>query len=91
MEITEQINKLICSPLFWDTQASNIDTEQNARFIIERIITRGTFQNWKLLLDYYGHDRVLKEALMIRTLDPKSLCYLSVFFNVEETKFRCFS
>ena len=81
----------IPSSLFWDTDARHIDIECNARFIIERVITRGTLEDWKRLLSFYGNDRVRKEVVMIRTLDPKSLCYLSVFFNLKESDFRCCS
>ncbi len=75
--------------LFWDTDLQNIDTECHARFVIERVISRGTFADWKKILNVYGYDRVRDEVLMIRSLDPKSLSYLSVFFNIEESKFRC--
>jgi len=85
----KETQKLLQSSLFWDTSSQDIDTDQNARFIIERVITRGTIKDWKTLLSFYGNDRVRKEVLSIRSLDPKSLAYLSVYFNVEESKFRC--
>ncbi len=75
--------------LFWDTRLDHIDIEKHARFIIERVITRGTLDDWKTVLKTYGHDRVRSEVLSIRSLDPKSLAYLSVFFNLDESEFRC--
>ena len=84
-----ETQKLLHSSLFWDTNASHIDIDRNARFIIERVISRGTLNDWKTLLAFYGKDRVRKEVVLIRSLDPKSLCYLSVFFNIERSKFRC--
>jgi hypothetical protein len=90
-KIKEETQKLLYSPLFWDTNGDHIDTDRNARFIIERVISRGTLNDWKTLLSFYGNNRVKKEVVLIRTLDPKSLCYLSVFFNIEESKFRCCS
>jgi len=82
---------LLRSSLFWDTNAHDIDTDRNARFIIERVISRGTLQDWKTLLAFYGKDRVRQEVVRIRSLDPKSLCYLGVFFELEESDFRCCS
>jgi len=87
----KETQKLLHSPLFWDTNASHIDTDRNARFIIERVISRGTLNDWKTLLAFYGNDKVRKEVLSIRFLDPKTLCYLSVFFDIEESNFRCCS
>ncbi len=75
--------------LFWDTRIDHIDTEKHARFVIERVIARGTLDDWKTVLNIYGHDRVRREVLSIRSLDPKSLAYLSIFFDIDETEFKC--
>ena len=87
----KETQKILQSSLFWDTDIHHIDTDGNARFIIERVVTRGTIKDWKNILAFYGNDRVREEVLSIRSLDPKSLAYLSVYFNVEETKFRCYN
>lgn len=85
------LKKLLHSPLFWDIEASQIDTDRNSRFIIERVISRGTLNDWKTILAFYGKEKIRKEVLLIRSIDHKTLCYLSVFFNIKESDFRCCS
>ena len=83
--------KLLQSTLFWDTIPEHIDPDRNVRFIIERVISRGSLKDWKNILAFYGNNRIQKEVVGIRSLDSKSLSYLSVFFNIDESKFRCCS
>ncbi len=35
--------------LFWDTDYQDIDYEKHARFVIERVVTRGNLKDWKEL------------------------------------------
>ncbi len=75
--------------LFWDVNSKAIDIDSHARFIIERIVTKGTWADWQNLVNIYGKQRILAEAMKIRSLDQKSFNFLTVYFNVEKEKFRC--
>jgi len=44
--------------LFWDVDVTCLDMVAHARFIIERVVTRGTLDDWKLLLDLYGKEKI---------------------------------
>ncbi|NUO00501.1 MAG: hypothetical protein HUU01_07795 [Saprospiraceae bacterium] len=44
--------------LFWDTDETTLDLEKNARFIIERVLSRGRLSDWFILLKLYGQDRI---------------------------------
>jgi hypothetical protein len=85
----KKVQHFFHSSLFWDVDTNCLDIDIHARFIIERVITRGNMGDWKMLLNLYGKKRVRDEAVTIRSLDPKSLNYLSVYFNIEEVDFRC--
>ena len=76
--------------LFWDIDSKSFDIEKNARWFIERVITRGTLNDWFLIKNTYGTNRIKSEALQIRSLDKKSLNFISTFFNIPPEKFRCF-
>jgi len=75
--------------LFWDTNINSIDIKKHAKFIIERVIKRGTRSDWETTLKLYGKETVRNHALTIRSLDPKSLNYLSIYFNTKKENFRC--
>ncbi len=76
--------------LFWDINSKAIDMDNHARFIIERIVTRGTWADWQSLVKIYGKQKILAETMKIRSLDQKSFNFLIVYFNVEKEKFRCY-
>ena len=51
----------------------------------------GTLSDWKSVLQYYGSKRVLDEMLQERYLDKRSLNFLSFYFEVPKTQFRCYT
>ena len=77
--------------LFWDVQIDSLDIETHARFIIERIVSRGDLADWKLLKKIYGKKKIKQEVLGIRSLDKKTVSFLSVYFGMEKADFRCYS
>jgi hypothetical protein len=77
--------------LFWDVQIASLDLETHARFIIERVVSRGSLPDWHLLKKIYGKERIKQEVLRIRALDRKTVGFLSVYCGVEKADFRCCS
>jgi len=77
--------------LFWDTDVKSIDYDKNARFIIQRVIQRGSLENWVYIKKHYGLDFIKKEILLMRDLDPKTLNFFSIYFGIERKYFRCYS
>ncbi len=85
------MNHQFSANLFWDTDESTLDMEKNARFIIERVLSRGRLSDWFALVQLYGRDRIKKEAMQIRYLDKVTLSFCSTLFNVPKSKFRCYN
>lgn len=75
--------------LFWDVEIETMHLEKHARFIIERVVSRGNRQDWQWLKKVYGKERIRDEALRIRSLDKKTLSFLSIYLGVEKAEFRC--
>lgn len=76
--------------LFWDTDINSIDLEDNARFVIQRVITKGSISDWIKIKDYYGIDSIKDEILKIRSLDSKTFNFFSTYFNIDKALFRCY-
>ena len=76
--------------LFWDTDPNEVDYEKNARWLIERVVTRGSMNDWFTVRDYYGWDRMAQEIVKIRSLDRKTLIFLSTLFHIPVTDFKCY-
>ena len=77
--------------LFWDIDPNSLDTKKHARFIIQRVIQRGTLEDWNHIKECYGLDLIKREILLMRTLDPKTLNFFSIYFDTSKENFRCFS
>jgi hypothetical protein len=75
--------------LFWDTDYNSIDYEKHARFVIERVLTRGNWNDWQELKKYYGLKKIKEEAVRIRYLDKRTLNFCQTFFNIGKESFRC--
>lgn len=79
------------SHLFWDIDLESLDFSKNARFVIQRVIQKGSLKDWVAIKEFYGIDLILHEILMIRDLDLKTLNFFSTYFGLEKDKFRCFT
>jgi hypothetical protein len=77
--------------LFWDIDIESLDFSKNARFVIQRVIQRGTIENWITIKESYGIDLIMNEILLIKDLDSKTLNFFSTYFGLNKNKFRCFS
>ena len=77
--------------LFWDTNIKDIDFKKNARTIIERVITRGTLNDWFEIKNYYGIEKIKNEIIQIRYLDKISFNFCKKYFQIPQEEFKCYN
>ena len=77
--------------IFWDVDRSTLDMERQASFIVPRVLEYGQMSDWKLMLSYYGLARIVEVAKTLRSLEPKSLSFLSTLSGVPIDSFRCYT
>jgi len=77
--------------LFWDTSFEDIDQQAHARFIIERVVTRGDYASWKKIRAHFGDELIKGEVIHMKGLDPKTLHFLAHFYEIDLDKFRCYT
>jgi hypothetical protein len=77
--------------LFWDIDPDTLNFKKHSRFIIERVLKKGSLEDWMNLKEYYSLNKIKEESLQIRSLDKKTLYFLSNYFGVDKTQFRCYS
>ena len=89
MNATECIKKL--SPvLFWDVDKSQADMDKYPSFFVQRVLEYGNWSDWKLLLCYYGKDRIVDICKNLRSLDFKCLSYICAISNTRKEEYRCY-
>lgn len=77
--------------IFWDIDPGSLDWEKNARFIIERVVTRGRLSDWFIIKEHYGLNRIKREVIRVRSLDKLTLNFLSTLLHIPKSEFRCFN
>jgi len=91
MEDNKNIVETLSKHLFWDVDISKIDAQKHQKFIIERIVKRGNLKDFRLLLKVFNNEVIIQNIIKIRSLDAKTLVFLSSFFDVDKNKFRCYN
>ncbi len=77
--------------LFWDCEFEKIDYQNNYRFVIERVLDRGTLEEWFEIKRYYGIERIKEAVLKARQLNKLNLNFCSLYFNLPLSQFRCYT
>lgn len=75
---------------FWDVDMNNIDYTFNARFVVEKVIEKGTENDFLNLVKFYGFNRVKELALQALWLSDMSINFCCKLFKVNPTDFKCY-
>jgi hypothetical protein len=77
--------------LFWDVDPESLDRDEHARFVIERVMTRGTMADFLELQRTYGKNRIREELPHCRSLDPKTVSFSCVIYDLKKEDFKCYA
>jgi len=76
--------------LFWDWRYDDIDWQKTYRSVIERVLERGTKQEWEEIIRFFGTPKIvtaLKEE--IKFLPDYILEEVSIYFGVRKEEMAC--
>ncbi|MFA5831373.1 MAG: hypothetical protein WC878_06085 [Candidatus Paceibacterota bacterium] len=71
--------------LFWDTDVKTINPKKNARFVIERVLSRGEISDFAVLKKMYSDDEMKKVVMENQTFDRKSQNFWCSYFNLNSS------
>ncbi len=77
--------------LFWDTDTSQLNWETHAKYVIERVIHRGTWNEFKQILGYYGRKKIKNIIKNLRYMDVRVMYFCSLYFDIPLTELRCYN
>ena len=80
----------LSSHLFWDMDKAQVDMDTCPSQIIQRVLEYGTLDDWKLILSYYGLDKIVSVCRSLRTLDAKALSFICCISDTDKTQYRCY-
>jgi hypothetical protein len=75
--------------LFWDVEQVSWDT--HSAFLVQRILEYGSLEDFRLLRLKIGLDGIVEIAKQLRSLEHKTLNFISVIANCPLNEFRCYS
>lgn len=73
---------------FWDTERTRLDPRKHARFIIRRVMERGTREEVTAVNAFYPREEIAEALLGARSLEPKTLAYFSAVLDIPQDQFR---
>ena len=74
--------------LFWDVDFSTLDLDENAAFVIIRVMERGTREEVRTIWNYFGAETIKQHLLSARSLSPKTISYFANQFKIGRSQFR---
>ncbi len=89
--MTNNLKNNLSQSLFWDVNIDDINEEIHAKFIIERVLSRGTLEDFKLIKLFYGEEKLKTLVVDIRNLDKKVLSFCVAYFDIPKTDFKCYN
>ena len=81
---------ILSKQAFWDVDIDKIDYEKRARFVIQKVIDRGSLDDFIALRKFYGDKRIKKEVVNSTWLGDKEIYFCCAIFNLKPTDFKCF-
>ena len=76
--------------LFWDYHRDRINLDTDRKLILERVFSRGTENDERLVYRYYGKEEIKRTVVEIKYFDIKVLNYLSVILDIPRENFKCY-
>ena len=77
--------------LFWDADPSDLDFDRNRRYVIQRVLERGTVKDLGKIFNLYGMAGVVETAKTLRVLEPRALSFVACIANEPKENFRCYT
>jgi hypothetical protein len=77
--------------LFWDWRYEDIDWQNLYPSIIARVVERGSAEEWKEIVRFYGHSKVLHALTQeILYLPDFSIDRVTSYFNIHKEDLACY-
>ena len=83
-------SKFLEKGTFWDSDFESLDLEVDKRFIIPRVLMRGTEEDFFFVLSYYSLQALKDVLLNVRYLEMRTLHFCAFYLQEDIKNFRAF-
>ena len=77
--------------LFWDADPADLDFSKHMKYVVQRVLERGTLDDMRHLFSMYGFDNVVASSQTLRSLDPISFSFIVNLSGQPKESFRCYT
>ncbi|WPV00355.1 hypothetical protein SNE26_01070 [Mucilaginibacter sp. cycad4] len=81
---------ILSKQAFWDVDMDSIDYQKHARYVIEKVVDRGSFDDFIEMRKFYGDKKIRKEIVNAKWIGDKEIYFCCAIFNLEPNDFKCF-
>ena len=79
--MTKQPTPQLRPHLLWEYDQSKFNYRRGATVVIERVIERGTIEEWREIVRFYGKEKVLEVAAGSKQLDKRDKHFATIFVH----------
>ena len=77
--------------LFWDADPADLDFSKHMKYVVQRVLERGTLDDMRHMFSMYGFDNVVATSKTLRSLDPVSFSFIVNLSGQPKESFRCYT
>ena len=77
--------------VFWDVDFDTLDYERDRRFIIDKVMNYGLWDDFVEVMRYYGKDVVREEIVQLPYLKKDVLNFLCFYLELQPSDFQCYT
>lgn len=81
----------ISTQAFWDVNFTKLNFKKNARYIILKVIERGSHEDLIMIMKYYGKSKLKRELTSAPHLSRKTLYFSSLLLDIKLNEFECYN
>ena len=81
MPSTIEKNLLLPQYLLWEYDLKKFNYNKSYFIVIERVIERGTIDQWRMVQFYYGKEKMLEVARQSKQLSKRDKQFTELFVN----------
>lgn len=77
--------------IFWDVNFDALDYENDKRFIIDKVMNYGLWDDFVALMHFYGKETVRKEVVQVAFFKKDVLNFLCFYLKLNLKDFKCYN
>jgi hypothetical protein len=78
---------ILSKQAFWDVDMDNIDYKNAMLNVLERILLRGSEDDFREIRRFYGDKKIREKIIYIKCFGPKEVNFCCLIFNLKTTDF----